>query len=82
MNVVEINPQPGSPTIRTYVAVALPLTIFTGWILIAFQSKDTFLQDASFIKRLAWPIFLIAMIWKKPKPIEEKSDILPSALRL
>lgn len=41
MNVNEINPGSGTK-ISIYVAVALPLTVFTAWIIIAFQSRYIF----------------------------------------
>ena len=58
MNVGEINPGT-TGTISQYLALTLPLTIVTAWIIIAFQSKYIFPSGTSFIKRLAWPIFLI-----------------------
>lgn len=57
MNIHEINPGTlGS--LPHYIAVAVPLTIVTIWIIIAFQSKYLFKDDVSIWRRLAWPFFL------------------------
>ena len=65
MNVAEINP--GSlGTLGHYFAAALPLTIVTAWIIIAFQSKYIFKDKTHFFKRLGWPAYiLIEMIRKR-----------------
>ena len=67
MNVVEINPQAGTALthLSQYIALTLPLTFFTAWIIIAFQSKYFFPKGTSLYKRLAWPIFIIDVISKK-----------------
>jgi hypothetical protein len=68
MNVGEINPGTHG-TIAQYIALTIPLTLFTAWIIMAFQSKYIFPPGTSFVKRLAWPIFLIqAMVLKKTTP--------------
>ena len=74
MNVGEINPGTNG-TVPQYLAVALPLTVFTAWIIIAFQSKYIFPRGTGFLMRLAWPIFLIrAMISKKKTAPAEKLE--------
>ncbi|TFK26626.1 hypothetical protein FA15DRAFT_588079 [Coprinopsis marcescibilis] len=66
MNVSEINPE-GLTTVPIYLAVALPLTIFTAWVIVAFQSKYIFPGQVPFWRRLAWPFFLLYNYWfKKP----------------
>lgn len=67
MNVSEINPQGGTAltNISQYIALTLPLTIVTAWIIIAFQSKYIFPEGTSFYKRLGWPIFIINVISRK-----------------
>jgi hypothetical protein len=67
MNVAEINP--GSlETIRNYVATAVPFTIVTVWVIIAFQSKYIFKTEVSFWWRLTWPFQLIYERYiRKPK---------------
>lgn len=67
MNVVEINP--GSVgTLPHYFSIALPLTIVTAWIIIAFQSKYIFKEQTTFFKRLGWPAYLLIQM------IQEKKD--------
>jgi hypothetical protein len=65
MNIHEINPGTlGS--LPHYMAVAIPLTIATIWIIIAFQSKYLFDNDESIWRRFAWPFFLAKrMFWRK-----------------
>ncbi|KAJ2914961.1 hypothetical protein MD484_g5462, partial [Candolleomyces efflorescens] len=50
MNVAEINPGTLG-TVPRYVAVALPFTIFTAWIIIAFQSQYIFKGDQRYFKK-------------------------------
>lgn len=69
MNVAEINP--GSlETLPHYVAAAVPFTIATVWIIIAFQSKYIFKTEVSFWWRLTWPfqLFYEMYIRKQRKP--------------
>jgi len=67
MNVIEINPQNGKATtsLAQYVALALPLTLITIWIIIAFQSKHIFPQGTSVIKRLGWPFLMLKFMSRK-----------------
>lgn len=67
MNVIEINPQGGTAltNLSQYVALTLPLTVVTAWIIIAFQSKYIFPEGTSFYKRLGWPIFIIDVISRR-----------------
>ena len=67
MNVDVINGT-GGP-ITSYFALALPLTMVTAWIIIAFKSEYLFPPGTSLIKRLGWPIFYISMISKKRKGV-------------
>lgn len=67
MNVTEINPE-GTATLPHYIAVALPLTIFTAWVIVAFQSRYIFPDHAPFWHRLAWP-FVILWRWMKGEQI-------------
>ncbi|KAF5325049.1 hypothetical protein D9619_009601 [Psilocybe cf. subviscida] len=64
MNVSEINP--GSlETIPHYIAIALPLTLVTAWIIIAFQSTYIFPPNTGFILRLGWPAYLVYKMMNK-----------------
>jgi hypothetical protein len=67
MNVVEINPQGGTAIthLYQYIALTLPVTIVTAWIIIAFRSKHIFPKGTSLYKRLGWPIFIIDAILRK-----------------
>lgn len=67
MNVVEINPQNGNAIthLYQYIALTLPMTIITAWVIIAFQSKHIFPKGTSLYKRLGWPFFIIDAISRK-----------------
>jgi hypothetical protein len=67
MNVNEINPQNGTAltNLSQYIALTLPMTIVTAWIIIAFQSKHIFPQGTSLYKRLGWPFFIMDVISRK-----------------
>ena len=73
MNVIEINPQNGTANtnLGQYVALALPLTLATIWIIIAFQSKHIFPQGqgTSFIKRLGWPFLIFTLMSRRRQAV-------------
>ena len=70
MNLGVINPGTNG-TVLQYLAVALPLTIVTAWVIIAFQSRNIFPPGTGFVRRLAWPMFLFnQIILHKSKPLE------------
>jgi len=75
MNVSEMTPSTNG-RVWQYLALALPLTIMTAWIMVAFRSKYTFPQGTSIWKRLAWPVYLvlIPMFAKKTEPPVENSE--------
>ncbi|KAJ2922588.1 hypothetical protein H1R20_g14492, partial [Candolleomyces eurysporus] len=57
MNVFETDPDSEShATLSQYFAVALPLTVFTMWIVIAFRSKIVLSGEVPFWMRLIWPL--------------------------
>ena len=64
MNISEINPGTLG-NLSIYVAIALPLTLITAWIIIAFQSRYIFPEGTPFFKRLGWPIKLLSNLMKK-----------------
>ena len=75
MNVGEINPGTNG-TLPHYVAVALPLTLITAWIIIAFQSTYIFETETTFLKRLGWPVYLVHMMLKnRNKKVEEEKKL-------
>jgi len=70
MNVAEINP--GSlGTLPHYFAIALPMTIVTAWVIIAFQSKYIFKKETNFFKRLGWPAYLVIQMGQE---LTQKND--------
>lgn len=74
MNVGEINPGTAG-TIGQYIALAVPLTLVTAWVIVAFQSKYIFPDETSFWKRLGWPVLLInTMILRKREPQTKKLE--------
>ena len=60
MNVNEITPSTNG-SLWQYFSVAVPLTLFTAWLIVAFQSKYTFPKGTSLMKRLAWPYYLVLL---------------------
>ena len=75
MNVSEITPSTNG-TLWQYFALAVPLTLVTAWIIVAFQSKYIFPKGTSFWKRLLWPLLLMPMFSKKNDPPAEQPDSL------
>jgi hypothetical protein len=59
MNVVEINPF-GGTTLARFFEASLPLTFFTIWIIVAFQSRFVLRQQrdgpGAVWKKLLWPM--------------------------
>ena len=74
MNVREITPSTNG-SLWQYFAVAVPLTLLTAWIIVAFQNKYIFPKGTSLIKRLAWPYYLVLlpMFSRKNDPPAEKT---------
>ena len=75
MNVSEITPSTNG-SLWQYFAVALPLTLVTAYIIVAFRSKYTFLKGSSLMKRLAWPYYLVlrSMFSRKDGPPAENPE--------
>lgn len=75
MNVGEITPSTNG-TLREYFALAIPLTLVTAWIIVAFQSKYVFPKGTSIWKRLAWPVYLVLvpLFSKKTDSAAETND--------
>lgn len=71
MNTHEFTPD-GHGSLGVFVALALPLTLVTIWIIIAFQSRYL-LRDMSFIYRLAWPWFLLKKWLNKKSNRDQKA---------
>jgi hypothetical protein len=63
-------------TIAHYAETALPFTLATVWVIVAFQSRHIFPAGTSFWTRLAWPILLLGRFigigpYKKRKSADE-----------
>ncbi|KAJ8080667.1 hypothetical protein PM082_017501 [Marasmius tenuissimus] len=60
MNVKEVTNE-GQSGVVVYIAVAIPLTIVTIWVIMTFQSKHFFKgrTDTTFWMRLGWPVLLV-----------------------
>ncbi|KAK1231177.1 hypothetical protein PQX77_005703 [Marasmius sp. AFHP31] len=60
MNVKEVTDE-GHSGVVVYIAVAIPLTIVTIWVIMTFQSKHFFQDrtDTTFWMRLGWPVLLV-----------------------
>lgn len=74
MNISEINPGTLG-NLSIYVAIALPLTLVTAWIIIAFQSRYIFPDGTPFIRRLSWPVKLLSNMMKKEKDDDDPPSI-------
>lgn len=76
MNIKEIVPDTFG-TLPHYFATAVPLTLVTIWVVIAFQSKYLFRnRPTSFWMRLMWPILVFrAMFGKKEEKPDEMLDL-------
>jgi hypothetical protein len=68
MNTKEINPGTKG-TLPYYAAFAVPLTLITIWIIIAFQSR-CLLVGKPFLVRLGWPYYLIKEWWLAKRKVE------------
>ncbi|KAG7088496.1 hypothetical protein E1B28_012484 [Marasmius oreades] len=78
MNVKELTVGAASGVL-VYIAVALPLTFVTVWVIMTFQSKHFFpnRSGTTFWMRLAWPLlFFRSMFGLDPKSKDERLTIL------
>jgi len=75
MNVREITPSTNG-SLWQYFALAVPITLITAWLIVAFQSKYVFPRGTSLMKRLAWPVYLvlIPMFSKKKNTPAENAE--------
>ncbi|KAF8062242.1 hypothetical protein FPV67DRAFT_1563640 [Lyophyllum atratum] len=74
MNVTTFVPDTGG-TLPHYLAVAIPLTITTIWVVVAFQSKHIFPTDTSLLRRFAWPVQLCLNLVKSMIDKRNGNDI-------
>jgi hypothetical protein len=71
MNTKEINPGTNG-TLSIYVAFAIPLTVLTIWIIIAFQSRYL-LGNVPFWARLGWPWLVFEKWWSGKRGREARA---------
>ena len=76
MNVIELNSGTYG-TLAHYVAATLPLTAFTIWIIIAFQSRFVLREDEAMWKKLLWPIALVHRLFSRTRNTNNRSSYLP-----
>ncbi|KAK1231178.1 hypothetical protein PQX77_005704 [Marasmius sp. AFHP31] len=62
MNVKEVT-HDDNPGVVVYVAVAIPLTVLTIWVIMTFQIKHFFQDDTTFWMRLWWPVLLFRSVF-------------------
>ena len=74
MNVDEIAPDT-TATLPQFIAGAIPLTLATIWIIIAFQSKYIFPKNASFWTRLSWPILMLRRAFGRDPYPKQSEDL-------
>jgi len=72
MNISAINPGTFG-TVREFVAAAIPLTVVTIWVAVAFQRKY-FLTGHGIWTTLIWPIILLKEALTKKKATEDQDD--------
>ena len=56
MNVVELNPQTGLFPLARFFEAAVPFTLVTIWIIVAFQNRLILQNGDSVWRRLLWPL--------------------------
>jgi len=75
MNVVELNPG-GYTSLARFFAASVPLTLFTIWIIVAFQNRFVQRHYRGGIWKLLWPImFLKTLIPGSSKKNDTHYDI-------
>ncbi|RDB19710.1 hypothetical protein Hypma_013163 [Hypsizygus marmoreus] len=68
MNIKEVAPDTHG-TLPHYLLVAVPLTVATIWIVVAFQSRYIFPEGTSFWVRMGWPVTLcLKLLQDKLRP--------------
>lgn len=80
MNIREMAPLTKG-TLDQFIAGAIPLTLATIWIIIAFQSKDIFPANASFWTRLGWPILMLSRAFGRDPYAKQSQEPDPWAYR-
>ena len=73
MNVRELNSGTFG-SLSHYVEAALPLTLVTIWIIVAYQSRFVLREDEAMWKKLLWPIALGQRLLSRPQRPEDDSS--------
>ncbi|PFH53445.1 hypothetical protein AMATHDRAFT_137387 [Amanita thiersii Skay4041] len=84
MNVQEVSPSTHG-TLRLYFGIAIGLTAFTVWIIVAFQSRYLFRDPRPFWKRLAWPFHIVQSVINKEEEetkYNEPDVLLPRGVQI
>ncbi|KAJ7481580.1 hypothetical protein FB451DRAFT_1338315 [Mycena latifolia] len=71
MNIKEIVPDTGG-SLAHYFETAAPLTFFTIWVVMAFQSKHLLGRDVTIWMRLFWPVALARLMISGRKEARER----------
>jgi hypothetical protein len=79
MNIKEINPGTNG-SLPHYFATAIPLTVVTAWVIIAFQGRWGSQEEdkVSIWKRLLWPIMLVQRMKTREKETAPAQTPLPN----
>lgn len=77
MNIQPINPLTNY-SITFYIMIAIPLTVVTIWVVVAFQSSYMFHDDTPIWKRLAWPYYLLQYLGNRDR--EGQNGVAKGAL--
>jgi len=75
MNVIELNPG-GYTTLARFLEVMLPLTFFTIWIVVAFQSRLILRDEQGGVwRKLLWPILYLQRITPRRSTARDDGDL-------
>lgn len=76
MNVKEFTGHEAASGVHLYIAVALPMTFATIWVIMTFQSKNFFQgrSNTTFWMRLGWPLLIIRPMVGLPVDSELTED--------
>jgi hypothetical protein len=79
MNITLLEPTEAAGTLWQYLATAIPFTVTTIWIVVAFQVHHFYPNLGTFRTRLRWPITLPQHYFNQRRetrrPITQNQDI-------
>ena len=70
MNIRELNAGTFG-SLSHYIEAALPLTVVTIWIIVAYQSRFVLREDKAMWKKFLWPIALL--LTRPQRPEDDRS---------